>query len=504
MRMINLELVRPLFVFDIANNHMGNTEHGIRIIREIHEVTKDFAFNFGFKLQYRHLDTFIHPDYKSRTDFKYVKRFSETRLEPNEMKMIKDEMETLGFVTVCTPFDEGSVDLIEEHGFNIIKVASCSFTDWALWERIILTNKPIIASTAGASFEDIDKVVAFLEHRQKDFALMHCVAEYPTPDAHLQMNQIALLKMRFPQVSIGYSTHENPNNVEAIKIAIGQGSSIFERHVGVVTEEIQLNAYSSTPEQVRQWLESARQAFEMSGVSGKRPEFGEEEISALQALRRGVFAKQPIQKGERIEVSDVFFAIPTFEHQITANDMSKYTEFHAGTDIEAKAPLLSSNTTRRELRDKVYDIILQVREFTGKSGVVVPPKVDVEVSHHYGIDRFNDFGLTIFTIVNREYCKKLLIVLPGQQHPEQFHKVKEETFHILYGNVWVNMDGEIRQCELGDVVTIGRGIKHSFGTENGAVIEEISSTHYADDSSYTDPAIMQNKYRKTMLTYWLD
>ena len=502
--MINLKSVEPLFVFDMANNHMGSSEHGIRILRQIHEVIRDFDFSFGFKLQYRHLETFIHPDYKSRTDFKYIKRFSETRLDPNEMKMLKNEMKKLGFITVCTPFDERSVALVEEHGFDIIKVASCSFTDWPLWERIAKTEKPIIASIAGASLGDIDKVVAFLEHRQKDFALMHCVAQYPTPDAHLQLGQIELLKKRFPQVSIGYSTHENPDNIEAVKIAIGKGASIFEKHVGVAIEGIHLNAYSATPEQVRHWLDVAHQAIEMCGVSGKRSEFSQEEITELRALRRGAFAGRRIQKSERIELADVFFALPTFEGQITANDMSKYTEFHAEADIEINASLFSSNTTRREIREKVYDIIKHVREFIGKSGVVVPPKVDVEVSHHYGIDRFKDFGLTIFTVVNREYCKKLLILLPGQQHPEQYHKMKEETFHVLYGDVWINMDGKVRQCELGEVVTIDRGVKHSFGTETGAVIEEISSTHYVDDSSYTDPAIMQNKHRKTLLTYWLD
>jgi sialic acid synthase SpsE len=31
-------------------------------------------------------------------------------------------------------------------------------------------DKPIIASTAGASLEEIDKVVSFLEHRDKTFA----------------------------------------------------------------------------------------------------------------------------------------------------------------------------------------------------------------------------------------------------------------------------------------------------------------------------------------------
>ena len=94
--MIDLKSAEPLFVFDMANNHMGSVEHGLRIIREVREASKDFGFNLGFKLQYRHLDTFIHPDYRDRMEFKYVKRFSETRLDADEMKMLKDEMKELG------------------------------------------------------------------------------------------------------------------------------------------------------------------------------------------------------------------------------------------------------------------------------------------------------------------------------------------------------------------------------------------------------------------------
>jgi len=135
--------------------------------------------------------------------------------------------------------------------------------------------------------------------------------------------------------------------------------------------------------------------------------------------------------------------------------------------------------------------------------VVVPPKVELEISHHYGIDRFDEFGLTMMTVVNREYCKKLIVLLPGQKHPEQYHKVKEETFHILYGSAWINLNGNVRTHQTGEVVVVERGMKHSFGTEKGVVIEEISSTHQMEDSFYTDPDIAKNEYRKTLLTYWM-
>ena len=64
-----------LFVFEIANNHMGDVNHGRRIIRDFSAVAKEFGiFRFAFKLQYRDLDTFIHPRCRGREDVLYIKR----------------------------------------------------------------------------------------------------------------------------------------------------------------------------------------------------------------------------------------------------------------------------------------------------------------------------------------------------------------------------------------------------------------------------------------------
>ena len=177
-----------LFTLEIANNHMGNVEHGIHLIQKFSDVCKKYPFHFGFKLQYRELDTFIHPNMKNRIDVKYIKRFSETKLSKNDFDKIIDEIRNQGFLTISTPFDEESVKLIESQDLDIIKIASCSFTDWPLLERIIENNKPIIASTAGSSIKDIDQVVSFFSHRKKEFAIMHCVAQYPTPNEILKIS----------------------------------------------------------------------------------------------------------------------------------------------------------------------------------------------------------------------------------------------------------------------------------------------------------------------------
>ena len=67
----------------------------------------------------------------------------------------------------------------------------------------------------------------------------------------------------------------------------------------------------------------------------------------------------------------------------------------------------------------------------------------------------------------------------------------------------ITLDGVEQSHGKGDVVVIEPGVKHSFTSQGGAVIEEVSSTHYADDSYYTDPAIARNANRKTYVTYWL-
>jgi quercetin dioxygenase-like cupin family protein len=95
-------------------------------------------------------------------------------------------------------------------------------------------------------------------------------------------------------------------------------------------------------------------------------------------------------------------------------------------------------------------------------------------------------------------------MLPGQMHPEHWHEIKEETFHVQYGEMTTVLDGVARTYKAGDLILVPQGTKHSFETKKGVVFEEISSTHRPADSFYSDVQIMQNKNRKTSLTYWME
>jgi sialic acid synthase SpsE/quercetin dioxygenase-like cupin family protein len=495
---------RPLFILEMANNHMGSLAHGLKIIDAMREVVQDFPFQFGIKLQYRDIESFVHPAYRTRHDLKFVKRFSETQLPWEQYRALKNAIVEAGFVSVCTPWDEASVDRIEEHEYDIIKVASCYFTDWPLLERIALAKKPVIASVAGVRLENIDRVVAFFLHRKMRFALMHCVGEYPTPDENLQLGQIALLRGRYGEVEVGYSTHERPDNYDSVKIAIGLGVRLFEKHVGVETEAIRLNKYSANPSQLRCWLEAASAALQMCGESQERCRFTSEELATLKDLQRGVFARQDLPAGARLTLENTFLAIPGTSAQLRANDLSKYVDFTLTQPLPALAAATAANTRFCDRRHHVPQIAGAVKRLLKQARVAVPGGIELEISHHYGMEKFRQFGSAVLTVVNREYCKRIIVLLPGQAHPEQYHKCKDETYHILYGELELSLDGAPRRVSANDVVVIPRGVRHSFSTKKGVIIEEVSSRYSQGDSYYTDPTIEANEARKTFVMYWMD
>jgi N-acetylneuraminate synthase len=497
------ELYNNLFVLELANNHQGSVDHGIHVIQQMKAVCDEFPFQFAFKLQYRNLSTFIHPDYKDREDIKYVKRFRDTELNEQQLLTLKKAVDDAGFISMCTPFDEDSVTWIENHGFQLLKIASCSLTDWPLLERIAQSSLPLIASTAGATLDDIEKVVQFFRHRNKSLAIMHCVGEYPTPRNRLQLGQIGLLKQQFPTTPIGYSTHEEPNETEAVKMAIALGAQLFEKHVGVG----ELNAYSANPEQVRAWLRSAKDGFDLLGLTQKRVEVTAQEVTTLNSLRRGVFAKRELTPGDILQPDDYFLAIPSQEGQLLANDLSKYSQYVVETSIPVNQAVLFHQLKSTDIRPAVQDILAKVSALLRDAKVAIADGAQCQISHHYGIDNFADTGATLIEIINREYCKKIIVMLAGQAHPEHFHAKKEETFNILSGELSLDLAGEKSVLRAGDMVTVNRGVKHSFMTEIGVVFEEISTTDRSGDSYYADDKVNNNHNRKTPLLFrseWLE
>ena len=81
----------------------------------------------------------------------------------------------------------------------------------------------------------------------------------------------------------------------------------------------------------------------------------------------------------------------------------------------------------------MYGIVQRVKKMLADRNIVVPGMATLEISHHYGLDRFEDVGCTIINVINREYCKKLIVVLPGQKHPNNIIRSRKRPSLSLTG-----------------------------------------------------------------------
>jgi D-lyxose ketol-isomerase len=253
------------------------------------------------------------------------------------------------------------------------------------------------------------------------------------------------------------------------------------------------------------WLENASRSLRACGISTGRHAATDKELSDLRTFKRGVFLNRDVVAGEVITKDDIYYAFPCKDKQVLANDMSKYVSYVAKVDMGKNESLLHYGVKETNTRQVVLNIRNKVNSLLKRSNVVVPKDAPLEISHHYGIKNFYDTGLCMITVVNEGYCKKLLISLANQEHPTQYHKQKTETFVVLYGEVKIFLDGDESTLLPGEVVTIQPGVTHRFiGGSEGSIIEEISTTHFVDDSYYEDESISKNKNRKTMVSHWIN
>ncbi len=495
-----------LFTFEMANNHQGSIEHGKKIVAEMASISKEFGIRSVVKIQLRDLDTFIHPDFKNNKEAKHISRFLSTRLSKEEFGVLVEEIRSNGLLSMATPFDESSVDFAIALRVDILKVASCSAQDWPLLEKISSTGKPVIVSVGGLTIKEVDKVVSFFEHRGVDFAIMHCVAIYPTPIEKLHLNQIEMMKNRYPNLVVGFSTHESPDNTDVIGLAYAKGARIFEKHVGIETDNIKLNSYSANPAQVRKWIKSYMDAVSICGSESSYRIIDQEETKDLQSLKRGVFAKKTIKKGQTISSEDVFFAMP-----ITSEDQLESGKFKEGVVADREySPneAIPKNIYPDKIgkKDIIYNAVREAKALLNMAKIPISHDFVVEVSHHYGLENFDKVGCIILDCINREYARKLIIQFPGQFHPVHYHKVKDESFHVLSGSMEADIEGKKKMLFPGDTIWVPRGVWHSFKTDTGVIFEEISTTSLETigDSFYIDKDIssMSREKRKTRLLNW--
>jgi N-acetylneuraminate synthase len=322
--MTGADIFDELFVLELANNHLGNVERGLKIIAAYAQVVRFNNVRAAIKLQLRDVDSFIHQDFRHRDDIRYIKKTIDTRLHASDYAKLVQAIRAASCIPMATPFDETSVEFCSEVGIPILKIASSDCNDWLLIEKMAKTKKPMIVSTGGSSLKDIDDLVTFFDNRHIPLAINHCVSLYPTEDRDLELNQIDFLRNRYPNHVIGFSTHEYHDWTSSMLMAYAKGARTFERHVDIQTESMTVSPYCSLPEQVDTWFKAFHRAKSMCGAPGTQKRLPpQEEIAYLDALVRGVYATHDLPVGHVLQDEDVYLAVPLQQGQISCRELMR-------------------------------------------------------------------------------------------------------------------------------------------------------------------------------------
>lgn len=331
-----------LFVLELANNHWGKLERGLKIIRDHGVVARFNNVKAAIKLQFRDVDEFIHSDFKGSEELRYVKKTEATKMSRDSFAKMVAEIRNVSCIPMATPFDETSVDLCIEFEMPIIKIASSDVNDWPLIEKIASTRRPTIVSSGGASEKDLDDIVSFFDKRDIPLAINHCISLYPSEDGELELDQIDYLKNRYPGHVIGLSTHEYHDWHSSMLISYGKGARTWERHIDIDYEGVPVSSYCSLPEQCDEWFKAFKKAREMcGGYSTTRRVISRRETEYLDALVRGVYARRELGPGYVFSKDsfdrDFYLAVPLRKGQLSCREVMNGEKLTVA--IESDEPL---------------------------------------------------------------------------------------------------------------------------------------------------------------------
>lgn len=181
----------------------------------------------------------------------------------------------------CSPWDEQSVDFLEQLNPVCYKIASASLTDHGLLERIKVAGRPIILSTGMSTLEEVDKAVEIL--RGSELLLMHTTSTYPSKDEELNLAVIETLRNRY-KLPIGYSGHE-VGVMPSVMAIVGFGACAVERHITLDRAMWGSDqAASLEPRGMELLSKYAKQWLTVCGDGNKR--LLDSEVSVQQKLRR--------------------------------------------------------------------------------------------------------------------------------------------------------------------------------------------------------------------------
>ena len=215
------------FVAEIGINHNGD----LALAKQLIDVAVDAGCN-AVKFQKRTPKLCVPKDQWDRVretpwgTMSYIDYKERIEFVEEEFAAIDTHCKEAGIDWFASPWDEPSVDFLEQFNTVAHKVASASLTDDALLQKLMATKKPLFVSTGMSTDDEINAAMDTLQGAP--VILAHCTSTYPCPPEQVNLRMMDTLAARF-DFPVGYSGHEK--GLQVSLAAAARGATWIERHI---------------------------------------------------------------------------------------------------------------------------------------------------------------------------------------------------------------------------------------------------------------------------------
>lgn len=225
------------------------------------------------------------------SQFEMIKNLELTEKDFEELFAYARERDIL---FLSSPFDKGSVDLLDELGVPAFKIASGEITNFPLLKYIARKKKTIILSTGMSTLGEIEEALEVIRKEgAEEIVLLHCVSCYPAKVEDMNLKAMETLKHAF-KLPVGLSDHTVGITTPIVAVALG--ACVIEKHF---TLDKNLpgpdHKASLAPDELKQMVKAIRDVGKALGDGIKKPTKDEEENK--KAARRSIVAKVDIPEG---------------------------------------------------------------------------------------------------------------------------------------------------------------------------------------------------------------
>lgn len=296
---------RPYLIAEAGVNHNGNVELARNLVLAAAENGADAVKFQMFNPEKLVTPTAQKADYQKKNTGRgsQIEMLRKLVLEKEVFLELADLARSIGVDFLVTPFDRESAAYLNEI-VDIFKIGSGDLT-WHDQLRFIAGfGKPMILSTGMSGLGDIeaavDAISAVMGNRIKDdLFLLHCTSEYPAPVESVNLRAIATMQQAFG-LSCGFSDHTE--GIEIPLAAAALGVPIIEKHFTLdKSMEGPDHRASIEPHELRALSNGISRISIAMGSQVKKP--AGMELRTAAAARRSFVTKEPMKKGQSVEIS---------------------------------------------------------------------------------------------------------------------------------------------------------------------------------------------------------